>query len=310
MADRCVALGCLLGLVALIAGAVPASAQSGLPPVDRPQAVQPPPAYEEPEPDPGAAVRRDLLSRASTPSLQTEMALQRKLLAEDLLGYSDLRDGERQRWRQVDDLKTEIDIALADEALLRQPDALLTVRLTERRLESAVGEAESATVRARELRRQIVERVRKIHLLARELRRLSPVEEQTTDPLTGRWEITSRPDLVTGIFDVVLDGTQVSGRYRLSNGHRGSLRGRFTGRNLHLERVDRERGFDAVFDGSLDVEEEKITGFWRPTDLSGGAPGGGDWWAERPDAEEGAPEDVLNEPEEPTESTEEPGAAL
>lgn len=294
-------LGLVLGLVGgLLLGSRPGYAQSGLPPVDRPQAVQPLPDYQEPEVDPEAApesstVRRDLLNRASTPALQAEMALQRKLLAEDLLSYSDLRDSERQRWRQVDDLKTEIDIALADDALLRQAEALLTVQLTERRLESAVGEAESATARARELRRQIVERVRKLHLLERELDRLEPAAERTTDPLTGRWEITSRPDFVTGVFDLVLDGTQVSGRYRLSNGRRGSLRGRFTGRDLHLERVDRERGFDAVFDGTLSLERERITGFWRPTDVSGGAAGGGDWWAEKPDEEDGSPESVLDD---------------
>lgn len=269
--------------------AIPLAAQTGLPPVDRPQAVEPPPPLEEPGPSPetpDGTLRRDLLTRASVPTLRTELALQRRLLAQDLLRYSDVRDSERQRWRQVDDLKTELDIALAADELLRQSEALTEVRLIERRLESAVGEAEGASLQARELRGRIVERLRKIHLLGDELDRLEPVEETLSDPLTGRWEVTFRPDMVTGTFDLVLDGTQVAGRYRTSTGRGGSLRGRFTGRELRLERIDRVRGFDAVFEGSLDPERDRLTGFWRPTDVSGGAAGGGDWWAERQTDEE------------------------
>lgn len=282
--------------------AAPLAGQTGLPPVDRPQAVEPQAPLGEPEVDeesrPGSLLR-DLLNRASVPALRTELALQRRLLAQDLLRYSDVRDSERQRWRQVDDLKTELDIALAADEVLRETEALAEVRVLESRLESAVGEAEGATLQARELRRQIVERLRKVHLLGQELERLEPVAETLSDPLTGRWEVTYKPDLVTGVFDLVLDGTQVAGRYRSSNGRQGSLRGRFTGRDLLLERVDRERGFDAVFEGSLDPESDRITGFWRPTDLSGGAAGGGDWWAERQDNEETLEEltEVLGEAE-------------
>lgn len=289
MSDRKLAAGTLTLLVWMGLLSAPLAGQSGLPPVDRPEAVKPPPPVEEPEPDteaPRGTLRRDLLNRASVPALRTELALQRRLLAQDLLRYSDVRDSERQRWRQVDDLKTELDIALAADELLRESEALTEVRLLEVRLESAVGEAEGATLQARELRRQIVERLRKVHLLEDELERLEPAEEALSDPLTGRWEVTYKPDLVTGVFDLVLDGTQVAGRYRSSNGRRGSLRGRFTGRDLRLERVDRERGFDAVFEGSLDPERDRLTGFWRPTDLSGGAAGGGDWWAERQEDEE------------------------
>lgn len=284
---RTLAIWLLLAGLGLAASPV-AQAQSGLPPVERPGPTQPSrPIQSDDEPADSAQEsvrpRRAPLTRASAPALQAEMALQRRLLAEDLLRYTGLRESERQRWLQVDDLKTEIDIALAGEELLQQTAALTGVQVVETRLESAVGEAENASTRARELRHQIVERVRKIHLLERELDRLAPAAETIPDPLSGRWEVTYRPDLLIGTFDLVLDGTQVSGRYRLSSGRQGSLRGRFTGRDLHLERVDLERGFDAVFDGTLDLEEERITGFWRPTDLSGGASGGGDWWAERPD---------------------------
>lgn len=298
-----------------------ARAQSGLPPVDRPGPTQPPRPFESQETDEAgdetadetagetageteaaARPRRAPLTRAAAPALEAEMALQRRLLAEDLLRYTGLRESERRRWQQVDDLKTGLDIALAGEELLLQSEALSEVQVAETRLESAVGEAQNAGSRARELRRQMVERVRKIHLLERELARLTPAAERAPDPLSGRWEITYRPDLLTGIFDLVLDGTQVSGRYRLSSGRQGSLRGRFTGRELHLERIDRERGFDAVFEGTLDPEEERITGFWRPTDLSGGASGGGDWWAERPD-EESLVDALTDEPGESEEET-------
>ena len=291
-----------LGLVTVLIAATPLAGQTGLPPVDRPEAVKPPPPPEEPEVDAEARrsrLRRDLLNRGSVPTLRTELALERRLLAQDLLRYSDIRDSERRRWRQVDDLKTELDIALSADEVLREAEALDQVRLLESRLESAVGEAEGATLQARGLRRQIVERLRKVHLLDRELERLEPAVETASDPLTGRWEVTYKPDLVTGVFDLVLDGTQVAGRYRSSNGRGGSLRGRFTGRELRLERVDRDRGFDAVFEGSLDLERDRITGFWRPTDLSGGAAGGGDWWAERQETEETLEEltEVLGETE-------------
>jgi hypothetical protein len=295
------------GLVLLsILTATPLLGQSGLPPVDRPQAVEPPQPVEEPATppeEPTRTLRRDLLNRASVPALRTEMALQRRLLAQDLLRYSDVRDSERRRWRQVDDLKTELDIGLAADELLRESEALTEVQQIESRLESAVGEAENATLDARELRGRIVERVRKIQLLNDELDRLEPVEETLSDPLTGRWEVTSRPDLTTAIFDLVLDGTQVSGRFRTSTGRRGSLRGRFTGRDLRLERIDRVRGFDAVFEGSLDPERQRLTGFWRPTDVSGGAAGGGDWWAERQEDGE-TPEELPEQPGE-TETEEE-----
>lgn len=285
-----------LTLLGLLAGLSPLTAQTGLPPVQEPQPTQEP-REGEPEAAPADArslLRKDLLSRSSAAALRAELALQRRLLAEDLLTYADVRDSERERWRQVDDLKTALDLALAEEELLRDGDALTALRTTEIRLASALGEAENAGERSRELRDRIVERLRKIHLVEGQLSRLIPEEEAVADPLTGRWEVTLKPDLVTGTFDLVLDGTAVTGRYGLSNGRRGSLRGTFTGRSLRLEALERDRGLDAVYDGTLNPEQDRITGFWRPMELAGGAggSGGGDWWAELAE-EETSPDEIV-----------------
>jgi len=282
-------------LLVLLTGLCPLVAQTGLPPVQDPQPTQEP-REGEPEAAPAdvrSLLRKDLLNRSSAPALRAELALQRRLLAEDLLAYADVRDSERERWRQVDDLKTALDLALAEEELLRDGDALTALRTTEIRLASALGEAENASERSRELRDRIVERVRKIHLVESQLSRLNPEEETVADPLTGRWRVTLKPDLVTGTFDLVLDGTTVTGRFGLSNGRRGSLRGTFTGRSLRLEALERDRGLDAVYDGTLDREQDRITGFWRPMELAGGAggSGGGDWWAE-PAEEPASPEEI------------------
>src|SRR5688500_20069282 len=59
-----------------------------------------------------------------------------------------------------------------------------------------------------------------------------------TDPVSGTWQVTIRPQNQSGTWNLTLNGTLVSGSYRMNRGAAGSFRGTYTDNRLRLERVD------------------------------------------------------------------------
>ena len=106
--------------------------------------------------------------------------------------------------------------------------------------------------------------------------------ERTNDPLTGRWQVFVEPGGLEGVWELRLEGTLVSGIYRLSGDWFGSLRGTLVGNKVRLERIDSELGFSAIFYGRLlrTSSPMRLQGTWEGTNLAAGLPTGGTWVAE------------------------------
>ena len=158
--------------------------------------------------------------------------------------------------------------------------------------EELVSDAE-ARVRTLEARRgavvaRLVERGRRLSLLAEELARRRTAPRGEGDPVTGRWTVTIDPGRVTGSYRLRLDGTLVGGDYVLAGGFKGSLRGTYVGDRITIQRIDSEMGFDATFYGKLVPAQKRITGTWEATAIAPAVgPSAGTWaavWA--PETEE------------------------
>lgn len=139
------------------------------------------------------------------------------------------------------------------------------------------------------------ERVRRIVLMNRLLGTGPP--PAVPDVLTGPWGVTITPTDLEGVFRLQQNGTVVGGTYRLENGRTGSLRGTYVAGRLRLERIDTQSGLDAIFEAEVLPAEGRLVGTWRPTILSSGGPGGGDWIGLRGEAAVEAleEEDVLED---------------
>lgn len=219
--------------------------------------------------------------RLAAASLHTELDVEQRLLEQDLTAYRQARATERQLLSQAASLASSF-----DEALTAAEPSLTEIERLRRSLSGSEAAVEAASRRVEELRDTTYERLQRIALLRSDLARLERGSVALPDPVSGRWKVSIEPGEIAGTFDLELDGTLVSGLYQLADGRSGSLRGTFTGGGVRLEQVDRDRGLTAVFRGAVDGAAGRMVGFWTPTDVSGGAPGGGDWTARKIESEE------------------------
>lgn len=214
-------------------------------------------------------------------ALDAEVALETQLVIRELEQHAQWRRRESAELERAAQLAARLDRLVAEEAptgreLSRAEEELVAAR----EMAHAAGE------RAAELRRSIGARRFRLGLLREALARREPV---LRDALSGRWQLHVLPTGQRGIATLRLDGALVAGAYELDGGFRGSLRGTFVGGKLTLERIDAERGFDAVFEARL-VGEGRLAGGWRTTGLAGSDYTSGDWSATRlPEPDEEAP---------------------
>jgi hypothetical protein len=222
---------------------------------------------ETPAPAPAPAPT-DAAYRAQ---VQTQLRLERSLLALDLASYREARDRETGARARVTEVAVRMDQALGGDAV-----ALGNIEALHDELSGAREAAGTAAQRVEERLVRLQERLRRIGFLEGETGTRAP---QRPDPVSGRWRIRILPQNATGTFNLRLSGTVVSGSYALDGISSGSLRGTFTGNTLRLERVDQQRGFDSVFVGTVGAGQ--ISGTWLLNDLATGGPSRGDWTAIR-----------------------------
>jgi len=213
---------------------------------------------------------RTLADSSAQSQLQAELRLERRLLALDLVTYTEAREQDRRAQQAVSDVLARLDTALAGDAvslgtlenLQNDLDAArATVHITEERLAGQIG--------------RIQERLRRIGLLEGD----TGTPARIADPITGRWRVTILPQNVTATFDLRLNGTVVSGSYAVPGGSAGSFRGTYTNGNLRLERIDAHGGFDSVWQGT--AANGRMAGTWMANELVTGQPNRGDWTAVR-----------------------------
>jgi hypothetical protein len=215
-------------------------------------------------------------SAAVSAQIETELRLERKLLALDLAAYREARGVEQRTREQVAQSVGRLDQALNGDSL-----ALGTLETSHLDLSSSRAAAQIAADRVEWQLQRIEDRLRRIGFLEGEsgIRAAAP-----RDPLTGRWNATVLPQNQTGTFDLTLNGTLVSGSYSLTggvSGSSGSFRGTYTDNHLRLERIDAHRGADSIYLGTVDPATGRLSGTWTANDLASGQPARGDWSATR-----------------------------
>ena len=204
--------------------------------------------------------------------VETQLQLERKLLALDLASFREARDRERGAQARVNEVSGRLDQALASETM-----ALGNLEALHDELSAARETASTAAERVEAQLQRLQDRLRRIGFLEGELGTRGP---RRADPVTGRWQVRITPQDVAATFDLRLEGTVVSGTYTIGDGaSSGSFRGTYVGNTLRLERIDRQRGFDSVFVGN--VGAGRINGIWLLNEMATGSPARGDWTATR-----------------------------
>jgi hypothetical protein len=209
--------------------------------------------------------------------IETDLRLERKLLALDLAAYREARNVEQRARDQAGQVAARLDQALAGTSM-----ALGTLEAIHLELSAAQAATQIAANRVEWQLQRIEDRLRRIGFLEGEAggRAAAP-----RDPISGRWRVTILPQNQTGTFELTLNGTLVTGSYRLSGGQLpgsvGSFRGTYSDNHLRLERVDSRRGFDSELLGSVDPATGRLSGSWTAKDLASGQPAHGDWSATR-----------------------------
>lgn len=214
---------------------------------------------------------------AQSAQIETELRLERRLLALDLAAYREARTVE-QRAR---DLMTQTGTRM-DQALTGSSVALGTLESLYTELAASKAAAQIAADRVDWQLLRLQDRLRRIGFLEGELRP-GGAGATAADALSGRWRVRLLPQNQTAVFELSVSGTIVSGTYRIDGGSSGSLRGTFAEGRLRLERVDAARGFDTVYLGTLGTQEgvTTIRGSWAANELASGQPARGEWVASR-----------------------------
>lgn len=222
-----------------------------------------------------------------------QLEIERQLLAEDLRLYAAARSEQQEELEALTAALAEIDAEIeGGEVSVAGFEALeASYAAVEQRLAAAHRTAG-------EIRQRLYDRLRRTAALEERVVRLGGGAPVQIDPLSGSWSLTLDPGDAEGRIELQLDGTLVTGTYRLDAGGSGSLRGTYSGGELRLERIDSRRGFDAVWRGELDPARRRITGSWTATELATGGPSSGRWSAEKrePRGALGESDDAEGEP--------------
>jgi hypothetical protein len=208
--------------------------------------------------------------------VQNDLNLERKLLSLDLVSYREARTREQAARAQVDDAAQKLDQALAGDSL-----ALGTLESLFDVLSASRAATQIAAQRVDWQVQRLQDRMRRISFLEGE----AGGARARTGTIAGRWRVQILPQNVTGVFDLRLDGTVISGTYQIGTS-KGSWRGTLVDNTVRLERIDAKGGFDSIFLGTFDPAAQKITGSWTANELASGQPTRGDWTATRATAAE------------------------
>lgn len=203
--------------------------------------------------------------------------LERRLVTDELRRHSEARVRENTALQQAADLQVRLDGALGTQREVSELEEL------ERGLAGARAAATAAAAEAEALRRSVYERRRRLAVLAEAMTAAAPAS-QPRSALDGTWDARILPMDQQGVFELKVDGTLVSGGYRLAGGRYGSFRGTWAGGTLRLERVDSDAGFDVILEARLAPGGRRLDGTWSATLLNSAGPSGGTWMAIKRDA--------------------------
>jgi len=209
--------------------------------------------------------------------LRLALELEATLLAEDMEEH----EGLARRRAQLEDRVVRIQTAML-EALRDEQRPADEIRGHLHDLEIAEGDRGAAVEQQRHLVQRILERRRKLELLAERLAAVDGTPRRA-GVLTGTWTLTMLPSDQKGTFYLRQAGTLVSGTYVLDGGFSGSIEGTLIDRKVFLERIDSKLGRMMEFEGVLSADRKMIRGSWLNRELAGAESASGHWSAVRRD---------------------------
>jgi len=223
-----------------------------------------------------AALSATASAQALLEVLEANYRIESRLFDGELIRYNAARQREREAHRT---LRTRSDTL--DQALRTRRGRLDVLNKLESEVNQASEAAFAATRGLAMHRQQLYQRMAKLAELDAEIERERGRQLVPASRLEGFWEMEIAPTGEVGMLKLRVEGTLVTGTYRLSGGQQGSVRGTVSNDNLSLERIDSTNGFDSVLQGEFSPATRKITGEWSAVDLSGGRLGGGTWTARK-----------------------------
>jgi len=213
-----------------------------------------------------------------------EYATEARLLEADLDRYLEARQRESEAINRVRDLARQVDDALAD------PNAPVSELRT---LEASFAAGrESAFARLQDTsaaRLRMYDRMDRLARLAQQMEKQTPAPVAAEDAgPDGPWQFNFESLGIYALVDMefTVSGFDrsfvVSGPYRTSNGHQGTVQGTFSSNRFTLEVLDSRRGKVAVLDGAVSGQG-RLQGTWQAviTGLGGDRPQGGAWSGHR-----------------------------
>jgi hypothetical protein len=208
--------------------------------------------------------------------LEADYRIESRLFDGELARYDEARRREREAHQA---LRTKSD--RLDRLLRTRRGQLETLDQLEREVAEAGETAYAATRELATKRQQLYRRMARLAELDSEIRRERDRQLVPESRLDGFGELEIAPTGGVGLLKLSVEGTLVTGTYRLSGNRQGSVRGTASRDRLSLERIDAASGFDSVLQGEFNPATRKITGEWTAVDLSGGRLGGGTWTARK-----------------------------
>lgn len=209
--------------------------------------------------------------------------IEARLLAAEMLRYTELRRAARAAMEEYRALDERLDRAVVAETLT--PTEL---RALEAQVSAARDNAYGFARQSENLRRTIYAHMDRLAELRDAGDRLAA--RRPKSPLEGVWMYSTSAG-ESGHIRFQIDGTLVRGSYRLDDDTTGSLRGSIVGDTLDLEQISGGRGFDRVLTGEL--EGRNLEGRWVATEVSGGRPESGTWTARKLTSDEARALDPL-----------------
>ena len=217
----------------------------------------------------------------SAEELKGTFAQESRVLDQAIDEYGRARATERTAIDELRRLHDQLDAGLEDPNV-----SLGYLNDLETQLADARDRACASLEQTAKARRTMYDRMERLAVVARDFERQTELFGSAQEGLTGMWHLEVQPLDLYGLINLRLDGSQVSGPYRLSNGNQGSVKGTLAGNVIRLEAIDSEEGVIADIKADVDTATGEIRGQWRARQLGSGLPSMGDWIADKVSSQE------------------------
>lgn len=208
--------------------------------------------------------------------LEANRRIENRLFDGELRRYDETRLREREALQAL-----RVSSNVLDREIKRSRPRLDQLELLEAEVAQAREAAYGVSRELSDLRQQLYARMARLAELDAEIQRERGRQLVPQSQLDGFWHIEFQPTGEIGLLKLRVQGTLITGNYRLSGRRIGSVRGTLANDRVELERIDNSSGFDSEMVGEFNPATRRITGRWTAVDVSGGRQGGGTWEASK-----------------------------